>query len=172
MNLVALSVLALYACILLATAVIDAQRFIIPNRLVLALLAGFAIAGPLLLPLEMIPRHLAAGLVVLGVGLLLFRFRLLGGGDVKLFAAVAVWVGFNVVLILHLLFVVLAGGALSLLLLAARTRLGREIVGPLLAVAGASPRVLDKGAPVPYAVAICVGSLAIVPWMPVFRGSF
>jgi prepilin peptidase CpaA len=172
MNPLALSVLALYAGILLWTAAIDAQRFVIPNRLVLALVAAFAVAGPLLLPLDMIPRHLGAGVVVLGVGLLLFRFRLLGGGDVKLFAAVAVWIGLNMVLILQLLFVILAGGVLSLLLLAARTRLGRELVSPLLAAAGVSPRLLDKGAPVPYAIAICIGSLAVVPWMPVFRGSF
>ena len=63
--------------------------------------------------------HFAAGAIVLVIGMLLFYFNLIGGGDAKALSSVCVWTGFDV-LPNYLLAVALIGGALSLLFLLLR----------------------------------------------------
>lgn len=166
-HLVGAAALALYCGVLLWAAVSDARSYIIPNRLVLILIAAFILAAPLLLPLPAIVRHVLAGLGVLVVGLALFQFRLLGGGDVKLFAAASLWVGLDL-LVPQLLLVFLAGGTLSVMLLLLRTAWGQGLFLSLFGRWMALPRLLGKGEPVPYGVAICLGSLALTPAMAMF----
>ncbi|HJS32148.1 MAG TPA: prepilin peptidase [Alphaproteobacteria bacterium] len=161
--------LALYCGVLLWAAVSDARSYIIPNRLVLILIAAFVLAAPLLLPLPAIMRHVLAGIGVLAVGLALFHFRLLGGGDVKLFAAASLWVGLDL-LVPQLLLVFLAGGVLSVVLLLLRTTWGHGLFLSLFGRWMALPRLLGKGEPVPYGIAICLGSLALAPAMTMFAG--
>ena len=96
--------------------------------------------------------HAGVALTVLAAGTLLFMYGLFGGGDVKLLAAAALWAGPG--LLPELLMVMaLAGGALALVLLALR-RWRPRASGP------AAP-----GAPLPYAVAIACGTLAVYPAM-------
>ncbi|HEY5084239.1 MAG TPA: prepilin peptidase, partial [Rhizomicrobium sp.] len=82
--------------LLAAAAGWDLASFTIPNFLSAALLAVFAVfafaAG---LGFAAIGWHLAAGLVGLFVGFTLFALGYIGGGDAKLFAAVALWLGFR-----------------------------------------------------------------------------
>jgi len=84
--------LAITAAALAWAAVSDFRRFLIPNR-VCALVAGgylVALAG---MPAHVWLAGLGAGAAVLAVGALLFARGLVGGGDVKLAAVVALWAG-------------------------------------------------------------------------------
>ena len=89
----------------------------IPNRISLLLIAGFLIAAPLTgMQWEVFLMHLATGVVVLLLGIALFAFRLLGGGDAKLLAAASLWIGWAH-LGLYMGMVVILGGVLAAMLL-------------------------------------------------------
>lgn len=146
----AADVLALAAAgALLAAAGFDLVRFEIPNSLSIVILVA-ALAYGTLTPGFDWASHLAAPVLVLAIGLLLLHFGLMGGGDIKLFIAISGWTGLGG-LPLQLVSVVLAGGALALLLLLARAL----VAGRRQSV----PRLLQSGAPVPYGVAIAAGTL-------------
>jgi len=127
-------------------AVSDIASRRIPNRLV-ALLALVALAR---LGLEFAEgaglvrtaSDLALGLAVFALGALLFRFGLFGGGDVKLLAAGALWMGVGSALP-FLAGTALAGGALALGLLLWIGLAGRGRARPSL----------------PYGVAIAAGGV-------------
>jgi prepilin peptidase CpaA len=86
------------------------------------------------------------GLGVLALGFMLFSRGLLGGGDVKLMAAISLWAGPD--LALPFVFITgIAGGFISLAMIAPRLFV-RE--GALLA-----------GPPVPYGVAVAAGGLYV-----------
>ena len=143
----------------------DVTSRTIPNWLTAAsFLVALALAA-LVGPTELGFRLLAS-LVVLGLGLLLFRQRVLGGGDVKMLVAVAALVGFAM-LPRVLLLACAAGG-----LIAVVEALRRGIMLPLLLDArdaalyylsfgrrGRRPPRTSEGFTVPYAVAIGVGAL-------------
>jgi prepilin peptidase CpaA len=57
--------------------------------------------------------HLAAGLLFMAIGILALRFDLMGGGDVKWLAALAVWVGLSLDLVRLLMLTGFAGGVLA-----------------------------------------------------------
>jgi len=61
-----------------------------------------------------LPWHLLCGMGVLVVGIMIFALGWLGGGDVKLLAALALWAGPDH-LVLLLLMTCLAGGILALI---------------------------------------------------------
>jgi prepilin peptidase CpaA len=150
-----LAVFALLSA-LIAAALTDATRFLIPNRYVAAIGAAFvlhALGKPLALWLD----GVEAAALLLAVGVLLFERGIVGGGDVKLLAAIALWAGFSE---LPLLLVVtgLAGGALALAHLSPLHRL-------MPARPGAAPLGDDFRSrlrrPVPFGVAIALGGVAI-----------
>ncbi|MDB5465773.1 MAG: cpaA [Phenylobacterium sp.] len=70
----------------------DFSRYLIPNRVCALVAAGYALAG-FGLPLGPWVAGLAVGVLVLGVGAALFARGWVGGGDVKLAAAVTLWAG-------------------------------------------------------------------------------
>ena len=87
----------------------DLMSYEIPNWVSLAMIAAFlvaAFAGSF--RLADIGWHLAAGAAVLVVGFILFAAKVLGGGDVKLLAACAVWIGW-MGLLKFFMFVALVG---------------------------------------------------------------
>jgi prepilin peptidase CpaA len=141
-------------------AVEDCRRLVIPNGLILALL--------LLWPIHLtsMPVHFSAALAAAGGGLavflagaLLHARGLVGGGDVKLFAAAALWAGSDRLPAL-LLVTGLCGGALSLLLL---SPLGRRFGRDRRATSGAAePAVPDRRTvAVPYGAAIAGAALFV-----------
>lgn len=69
----------------------DLRYMRIPNRLVLAMLAAFAIMAPFL-PRDALLDRLLVATCVFGVGFVAFAFRLFGGGDVKALAALTLFV--------------------------------------------------------------------------------
>ena len=142
---------------LIAAAVSDLDRFEIPNSLPVVLLGGFlAYALVSGVGLSLIGANLALGLAVLLVGTALFRFGLLGGGDIKLLAAAAPWVGWSE-LPSFLLWIVLWGGVLAAALLIVRRMMGgRTVSGPHWWL-----RLCSSDYGMPYGVAICAGGLTV-----------
>jgi prepilin peptidase CpaA len=97
---------------LLISAYTDIRYRLISNMLTVPI----ALAAPLYwyavdeLSLVGAGLHLLIGLVVFAFFALLFRFGAMGGGDVKLFSALALW--FNLVWVIRLIFVASLIGAL------------------------------------------------------------
>jgi len=148
---------------LIAAAVSDFKRLEIPNGLSVVLLMGFLVysfaSG---IGLDRIGENLALGLAVLLVGAVLFRFGLLGGGDIKLLAAAAPWVGWSE-LPSFLLWVALWGGVLAAaILIVRRLKGGRAVSGPQW-----WQRLCSSDYGVPYGVSICAGGLTV--WIDVLN---
>lgn len=92
----------------------DLARMRIPNLAVLALLAWFALVGPLALPLD---QYLAQWLhiaVALPVGMALFALRIMGAGDAKFIMAAAGYIARDdLALVLALLSACLLAGLVT-----------------------------------------------------------
>ena len=134
------------AAILIVAAVIDVRTFTISNRLNLAvaLLAPVYWASVALSPWPGIAVQIAAAATVFALLAAAFYAGMMGGGDVKLAAALALWFP-PLFTVKFLVLMSLAGGVLTLLLLAWHRAQKRE------------------GRPeIPYGVAIAFGGLAIL----------
>lgn len=146
-----------FAALLIAAALNDAATFRIPNRLVLALVALY----PLHLALAGAPGAasggLLAGAVVLAGGTLLFRLGLVGGGDAKLAAAIALWAG-PAHLPAFLVVAAVAGGLLALFAVGP-ARLG--LIYAAVALGCARARDMLLAGKLPYGVAIAAGGLFV-----------
>lgn len=151
-------VLAALPLLLVAAALWDVASFTIPNFIQLALLATFLVfALATGMPAVSFGTHLLAGFIGLVAGFTLFALGYIGGGDAKLFACASLWLGLPLFLGFALVASVLGGG-LTLLLLTFRTL-------PLPAVLARQDWVMrlhDRGAGVPYGVALATGALVIV----------
>ncbi len=98
----------------------DLLTMTISNRVSLALLAGFGLMAALIgMSLNDIGLHFAAATLVLAVAFGCFAFGWIGGGDAKLTAAIALWLGFAH-LIEFLLAASIFGGVLTLLIIGFR----------------------------------------------------
>jgi prepilin peptidase CpaA len=156
--------LTLFPAMMAFAASSDLFTMTISNRVSLMLVGGFfalaAIAG--VNAAEMV-SHLSAGCVVLVAGFGLFARGIIGGGDAKLAAAAALWLGFDH-LLPYLLLASLLGGALSIGLIWFR-------MAPLpewLARQTWVERLHSKDGGVPYGIALAAAALAVYPhtaWM-------
>lgn len=135
---------------LVAAAVHDVVRFEIPNTLSVIILVTALGHGAVTQGFDW-PSHLAAIMLMLIIGLLVFRLDAMGGADIKLLVAIAGWTGLGG-LAQQLTAVVIAGGLLALVLIIVRAVAARRAAPEHL------PRIARKGAPLPYAVAIAVGT--------------
>lgn len=137
----------------------------IPNRISLALVGGFvALALLTRMPIETFGIHLACAAGVLILTFTLFAMNLFGGGDAKLMAAGALWMGGGYILP-FLVLVTIFGGALCLLILSYR----RVVPANLLPLPEWAQRLHTAGGPVPYGIAIAAGGLMIFPSTDLFR---
>lgn len=147
-------------CVLIFTfavclaAVWDLRSYTIPNSISIAvamLWPVYAIAAGL--GLEAMAYAGATGIGVLLVGMLGWSRGWIGGGDVKLFSAVALWAG-PVGLIPLIVHTGIAGGALSLFWLSSK---------PLrfLAVRAGLPVALTPPKHIPYGIAIAAAAVLL-----------
>src|ERR1700694_5699095 len=114
---VAILVLGLFPAAMAFAAASDLITMTISNRLSLALCAAFfLVAAAVGMPLADIGRHMLASLVVLAVPFAFCARGWIGGGDAKLAAATALWLGFAHLLD-YLLVAGVIGGVLTLLIL-------------------------------------------------------
>jgi prepilin peptidase CpaA len=150
-------VFGLFAALVIGAAVRDLATFTIPNWISLTLALAFAPAALLAgvsLPDIGVSLAVVAGMLVLGAGM--FALGWIGGGDAKLMASAALWVGLKG-LAPFAIYTALAGGLLALGLVALRSAWLRPF-----AVAGPAwtQRLATPGESAPYGVAIAVGALA------------
>lgn len=146
---------ALFALAMVVAMVWDVGTYEIPDTvsvmLVLGALAGLVVGEGAFSRLSV---HATVALASFAAGLGLFVARLWGGGDVKLFSATTFWFDWNA-LPAYLLAVAVAGGAVTLALMAFRRlplpRRWQEVVWL------ARLRRPDQG--VPYGVALGLGGL-------------
>ncbi|MET0408318.1 MAG: prepilin peptidase [Hyphomicrobium sp.] len=131
----------------------------IPNRIPLALVAAFVVVALLTrMPLEVFGMNMAIGFALLAVTFGLFSFNLLGGGDAKLIAAGAVWMGAAHILD-YLLLITLFGGLLSAAILAYR----KFFPATAFALPHWAERLHTDRGPIPYGIAIAAGALVVFP---------
>lgn len=160
-----LCLLVAFPFLMAYAAMSDILTMTIPNRLSAALVAAFAVlavaAG---LGWGQAAEHAGAGLLVLAVGFALFSAGVIGGGDAKLAAATALWLGYGSLLD----YVVIAsvfGGVMALAILAIRRH-------PLPGFAVAWPFALhlhDRSVGMPYGVALAASALVTCPSAPLWR---
>jgi prepilin peptidase CpaA len=136
----------------------DILSMTIPNRLTIGLALAFLPVGLMLhLSLAQWGVHLGLGLAGLVAGMVFFALRFMGGGDAKLIAATCLWLGSEGCLA-FMIYTALAGGALTLGLMAAR-KYGAVYAGML---PPSLSRHLEPAGDIPYGVAICVGGLLAI----------
>ena len=140
----------------------DLLTMTISNRVSLILVGGFfALASAGGMGIADMLSHLGAAGVVLVPAFGLFVRGWVGGGDAKLAAATALWLGFDQ-LLPYLAYASLLGGVLSVALLQFR-------LAPLphwLAGTKWVQRLHAHGAGVPYGVPLAAAALAVYPHTP------
>jgi prepilin peptidase CpaA len=159
--------LTLFPAMMAFAASSDLFTMTIANRVSLILIAGFGLLAVLSgMSGGAVMSHIGAAAVVLAVTFTCFACGWIGGGDAKLAAATALWLGFAHLLD-YLVYASLLGGALTLLIiLFRRFPLPRMLVGRDWA-----ERLHRDGGGVPYGIALAVAALVVYPqteWMTVF----
>lgn len=161
-----------FAAILIAAAVSDVRRLIVPNR--------YCAAIVLLYPVHVLAAPsavdwlgaLAVAGICLAVGFVLFSLRVFGGGDAKLFTAASLWAG--PALFPELLMgTAVAGGLLAVAYLVHRRLAGGFATAGQAGLAGPPDNAMRNDAPsaatnrsrwqrqLPYGVAVASGGLLI-----------
>lgn len=136
--------------------VMDARTYRIPNMCVLFLAGMGVVLFAIYAPSELL-THGAVAAAALAIGFLLFRLIGLGAGDAKFIAAILIWFGLSKLVSFFFWFGV-SSGILTMTLLA-----GRQISAHSNKTLF-NWRPLQKGEPVPFALAI--GPAAIITGMP------
>lgn len=158
------AVLAGYVLALVIAGLSDLVSLRIPNRLTGALALAFPVAALLGHGGGVVDwlSHLEAGAAVFAAAALLFACRILGGGDVKLLAAMALWSGLHLVVPL-LLLVAAIGGLFALVVLGLRQPLAQASI---VAVLRRVPAFIHSRMPIPYGVPIAVAGILTAPHLP------
>jgi prepilin peptidase CpaA len=140
-------------------AAMDLLTMKIPNRLSAVVALGyFALALIAGRPLLEIGQHVLCGCAILALTFVLFNLRWIGGGDAKLAAATALWIGWSP-LADYGIASALAGGVLTLTILAAR----RLALPQALASQAWIARLHNAKTGIPYGIALALGGLAVYP---------
>jgi prepilin peptidase CpaA len=152
----------IYVVLLVIAAIGDFRKLTIPNWISVALVGLFFAYAGLVQPDLPILNHVLVGVAALVIGLPLFGLRVMAGGDIKLFSAVALWAGpAHIVKILFI--VTFLGALLGIAILVMRK------VHQAYGASGLPPK-LDKLMPAwarhglcPYGLPISAGALFLVP---------
>jgi prepilin peptidase CpaA len=154
-----LSILAFFPVLMAFSASMDLLTFTIPNRLCAALALGYLVFAVLLgVPAFDILLNISCSLAILIIAFVMFNLGWIGGGDAKLAAATAAWLGWTAILNYGLAAAIF-GGILTLILLGARA-------APLPAVLGRIEwlaRLHNVKAGVPYGIALAAAGLMQYP---------
>lgn len=162
-----LAVLIIFPALMAYAASSDLFTMTISNRISIALVGSFILMALWVgMPLATIGWHLSCGLAILCITFALFAFGWIGGGDAKLAAATAVWLGWSFVLEYGALSAVL-GGVLTIAIIMLR----RAPVPYLLERYEWLARLANPGNGVPYGIALAGAGLMLYPstqmWMAV-----
>ena len=152
-----IALLTVFPFIVVFAALSDLFTMTITNRTTI-LLAVFFFPMALALGLapDVIMWHLAAGLLTLLVGMALFYAGWIGGGDAKLFAAIALWLGWNDLLAFGIL-TSFIGAVLAILVLLVRAYVSDMVIvqrGPL-------ETFIARSKEIPYGIALSAAGLML-----------
>lgn len=158
-------VLAVYVFALVFAALNDLVSLKIPNWLTGALALAFPVAALVaahgFADVDWL-SHIEAGAAVFVGATILFACRLLGGGDVKLLAAMGLWCGLHLVVPL-LLLVAIIGGVFAMVVLGLRQPL---VQTSIIAVLRRVPMFLTSRMPIPYGIPIAIAGILTAPQLP------
>ena len=153
-----IAVLTIFPAAVILAAFTDFFSMTIPNRISLALVAGFFCLAPFAgLSLQDMGLHVLAGLLVLALTVALFAFNFIGGGDAKLAAAVALWLGLGDDLLDYGFAASMLGGLLSIAFIAFR----RVPLPYKWAEAAWIARLHAPRGGIPYGIALSVAALLV-----------
>jgi prepilin peptidase CpaA len=151
--------LVIFPALMLFAAFSDLLTMTIPNRVSALLIATYVVTAVYFhTPLATIGAHVGCGLAVLALTFTFFQFNWIGGGDAKLAAATALWLGWDNLLDYGLISS-LAGGVLTLAILQLRS----DWAPPRLLSFAFMQRLAQKNAGVPYGVALAFAGLLLYP---------
>lgn len=160
--------LSAFPASLLIAAMNDLYEYKIPNWVSAVLFCAYFAAGVGLgAPASMLLEGFLFSCAALVVGFALFAGKFLGGGDAKLIAACAPWIG-PAALAPFLINTAFAGGAFAIALLMFRKT-------PALPVYAHAPwlmRLHQRPKDIPYAVAIAIGGLLSFSQTQLFQLAF
>ncbi|MBK5959130.1 peptidase [Rhodoplanes elegans] len=140
----------------------DLFTMTISNRVAILLALGFgALAVASGMPLAEIGMHAGAAMLTLVIGFVFFARGWIGGGDAKLAAATALWLGFGF-LYEYLLYASLLGGVLTLALLEFR----KYALPQRFAESAWIERLHQRDGGIPYGIALAAAALLIYPSTP------
>jgi prepilin peptidase CpaA len=156
--------LLLFPAMMAFAASSDLFTMTISNRVSLILVGGFfALALMTGMSASQIGTHVGAALAVLAVVFVFFAQGWIGGGDAKLAAATALWLGFDQ-LLPYFLYASIFGGVLTYLMIRFRfVPLPRFLAGREWA-----ERLHRVDAGIPYGIALAAAALMVYPettWM-------
>ncbi len=162
-----IATLVVFPAFMAYAAASDLVSMRISNRLTLGLVLAFVtFALVCQLSWHQLGLHMAAGAIVLVACFVMFAFGWIGGGDAKLAAATALWLGFEP-LFDYVLLATLAGGFLTLWILSWRGH-------PLPLFAARLDWVQRLHAPkngVPYGIALAFAALLVFPESPIWKAA-
>jgi prepilin peptidase CpaA len=152
-------VLLLFPALMAFAACSDFLTMTISNRVALALIGGFFVAALMTgMGTAAVVSHVSAGLVVLVLGFACFARGWIGGGDAKLAAGTALWLGFDHAFA-YLLWASVFGGILTVAVVYFRTMpLPQSLERQDWAL-----RLHKLDAGIPYGIALAVAALMIYP---------
>ncbi|MFZ5691470.1 MAG: A24 family peptidase [Pseudomonadota bacterium] len=156
--------LFLFPTLMAFAAFSDLFTMTISNRVSLLLVGGFFVMALLVgMTGADLVSHLGTGAAVLAVTFTLFACGWIGGGDAKLAAATALWLGFGP-LMSYLIYASLFGGVLTLAIMQYRTMpLPAALAGQAWAI-----RLHRADVGVPYGIALAAAAITVYPhtiWM-------
>jgi len=158
-------VLLLFPAMIITAAVTDIFTMKISNWISLILIVGFTLTAILTgMSGSELLSHIGAGILVLAVGFGLFCFGLIGGGDAKFLASVALWFGLQDILPLILVTALLGGPLCVFLFFMRKYPLPKWVEGEKWA-----ERLHQKDAGAPYGVAISAAALILYAETPIMK---
>jgi prepilin peptidase CpaA len=154
------AILIVFPFCMVFAAISDMLSMTIANRISIVLVATFALVAPFTgMEWSVYAWHFAAGFTVLLATFILFAVGGMGGGDAKLMAATAVYMGLGFNLMNYLVISAFVGGILTLLILVLRK-------SPYGAIAGNNiflRNFADEKKGIPYGIALGIGGLVAYP---------
>lgn len=160
-----LAILFIFPWAMALAATTDLFTMTISNRLCLGITLAFFVLAPFVgIGLVDMGWHLAAGAAVLVASFTLFAFGLIGGGDAKLSAAIALWLGHSFTFE-FLLYGAIFGGQLTIAILILRNYHLPFNLGRFAWI----DRLHNKDNGVPYGVALAISGLIVYTDTPFFQ---
>jgi prepilin peptidase CpaA len=154
--------LLLFPAMMAFAASSDLLTMTISNRVSLILLGGFfALALASGMPAGTLGAHVGAATLVFAVVFFFFARGWIGGGDAKLAAVTALWLGFDQ-LLAYLVYASLFGGVLTFMMI----RFRFTPLPGFLAQQEWAQRLHRMDAGVPYGIALAASALLVYPETP------